>query len=341
MFSPQFTLTAKLAQNLMQIERLYGQLEAWQIPRQLELNLERNNLIKSSYISNSIAGNPLSFAQVTNLLTGRRAPSGRDEREGHNYFALLKRLPRSVALPLRLSTALRLHETLLTGVNDSIAGQIRDKRVIVGGYKAVQGKTRLIVKHEPPFHSRRQIENQLRELLEWFEKDTKLSSLVRVGLFHHRYVFLHPFADGNGRTCRLLTALVLLKLGYRINRYFVLDDYYDLDRVKYSDMLNSADQGDATAWLTYFTDGVKFSLKSALERVKQAVLYLEASERPTNRERVVLEFLTQNLQLISADVVAKFGVSRQQAHKLLTGLVRKGLATKKGSTKNSYYVPKA
>ena len=72
MFKPNFRLTPKLLANITQIERLYGQLEALKIPKILELNLKRDNLIQSAYVSNSIEGNPLSLAEVTNLLLADR-----------------------------------------------------------------------------------------------------------------------------------------------------------------------------------------------------------------------------------------------------------------------------
>lgn len=340
MLTPKFTLTPELVTNLTQIERLYGQLEALRIPKKLELNLERDNLVQSSYISNSIEGNPLSLPEVTNLLLGDRVPANRDEKEVKNYFNLLKTLPDFVAQPLTLQTVRQLHNELLTGVDNNIAGKIRNRRVVVGGYITADGQPGLRIKHEPPFHLQSQIEEHLSELLNWIEIDTQTQSVLKAGIFHHQYVYLHPFEDGNGRTCRLLTALVFLKYGYQINKYFVLDDYYDIDRFQYSDMLSTADKGDKTGWLTYFTDGVKYSLQSALSRVDNALKTVSVEDRPTTREQDVLELLREHQQLTSTDVVDKLNISRQQAHKLLTGLVDKGYADKKGETKNSFYVLK-
>ena len=64
---------------------------------------------------------------------------------------------------------------------------------------------------------------------------------------------------------------------------------------------------------------------------------MSVENRPTAKELEVLELLRDRQQLTSTDVVEHFHVSRQQAHKLLTGLVEKGYAEKKGETKNSYY----
>jgi len=207
----------------------------------------------------------------------------------------------------------------------------------VGGYESVDGIPKLRVRHEPPFHKKFEIEQALVELLEWVEKDTDTSTLLKIGIFHHHHVYIHPFVDGNGRTCRLLTALIFLKYKYQINTYFVLDDYYDLDRFAYSDKLSTADKGDKTEWLTYFSEGVKYSLQSALARVKIAMQSGKVAERPTPKEQEILVYLQSHIEVTSQELVVEFDISRQQAHKLLAGLVDKGFVQKKGDTKGSFY----
>lgn len=337
MFRPKFKLTPHLIANLTQIERLYGQLEGSRIPKKLELNLERDHLIKSTYISNSIEGNPLSLPEVTNLLLGDRVPTNRDEKEIKNYFELLRSLDGYSNKPLSLATITDIHAKLLNSVDNKIAGNIRNTRVVVGWYQPENGIPTLRVKHEPPFHKQKEIEQALLELITWLDQDRDTSPLLKIGIFHHQYVYLHPFVDGNGRTCRLLTALIFLKYKYQINKYFVLDDYYDLDREMYSDKLHTADKGIGTEWLSYFTDGVKYSLQSALARVKTAVQTAEVSARPSPKEQEILTHLQLRNQVTSQDIAREFNVSRQQAHKLLVGLVNKGYIKKMGGTKSSYY----
>ena len=150
-------------------------------------------------------------------------------------------------------------------------------------------------------------------------------------------MIIHPFEDGNGRSCRLLTALIFLKNNYEVNKYFVLDDYYDIDRLLYSDKLHSADSGNKTEWLEYFSDGVKYSLQGALGRAETAVMTLKKEVRPTEKEEQVLNLIQELKEATSSDIAGKLSVSRQQAHKLLRGLVGKGLLKQKGRTKSRYY----
>lgn len=337
MFKPKYDLSTQILGNIARIERLYGQLEALRIPRKLELNLERNNLIQSSYISNSVEGNPLSFPEVTNLLLDDRVPANRNEKEVKNYFDILKSLKDYTHQEFSLLLIKQVHYRLLAGTDNEIAGKIRNKSIVIGRYKKIAGEPRLYIKHEPPFHNQKQIEEALRELNNWVNKEKEIPVAVKSGVFHHQFVYLHPFADGNGRICRLLTALIFLRAGYLINKYFVLDDWYDLDRILYSDKLHSADAGNKTEWLEYFTDGIKYSLQSALGKFKNSLKTLTFENQPTTKEKEVLGVFEETPELTAPELARILKVSRQQAHSLLTSLINKGFLEKKGQTKSSYY----
>ncbi|MFA6475760.1 MAG: Fic family protein [Patescibacteria group bacterium] len=339
-FKPQYQLSPELLVNLNQIERFYGQLESLHLPKTAQLNLERDNLFSSSYISNSIEGNPLSLPEVTNLLLGDRVPTNRDEKEVCNYFDILKNLHTKVDQPLTVQYLLSLHQQLLHGVKDDIAGQIRNQRIVVGHYQRQAGMKKLVVKHEPPSHKQTDIQKSLQCLFHWIAAQPKIPAVVQVGIFHHQFVYIHPFVDGNGRSCRLLTAWLLLKYGYRINKYFVLDDWYDIDRTQYSDKLHTADSGDKTEWLEYFTDGMKYSLQTALAKAQYSIESVEVPKRLSKQQRQVYELLLEQKQLTSQDIVHSLKISRQLAHRVLKALVGKGFAAEKGVTKGKYYILK-
>jgi Fic family protein len=337
MFKPKYKLTSKILSNISQIERFYGQLEAVRTPLKLKLDIEKHNLIQSTYISNSVEGNPLTYPEVTNLLLGDRVPANRNEKEVRNYFDILKKLNDYAYQKLSVPQVLEIHRELLTGTDDKIAGQIRNKEIVVGKYKKIEGEVKLLIKHNPPFYKSEQIEDALKELFGWTNEEKEISAVIKSGIFHHQFVYLHPFEDGNGRISRLFTALILLSNGYLINKYFVLDDWYDIDRILYSDKLHTADGGDKTEWLEYFTDGLKYSLQSALSRYDTSFELMDFKNRPTPKEKEVLKVFETQKELTAPELALKLCVSRQQAHSLLASLINKGYLSKKGSTKSSYY----
>ncbi len=333
MFNPKYELTNELLQNIQEIERLYGQLEGMRAPRSLLLNLERDNLVQSSYSSNKIEGNPLSQIHVTNLLLDERVPTNRDEKEVTNHFNILKSLDKKVGKKFNLNIILELHKELLTGVNDKIRGKIRNALIVVGKYspdKTIQ------VKHNPPFHEEKEIAKAINDLTSWVETTNTLP-ILKAGIFHHQFVYIHPFEDGNGRVCRLSTALLFLKNNYLINKYFVLDDYYDIDRDQYSDKLHSADKGDKTEWLMYFTEGVKYSLQSSLFKIEDGLSKVTFNLRPTKKESEALNIIQKYREITSSTLAEELKVSRQQAFNVLKSLTEKRYIEKFGNTKNSYY----
>lgn len=336
MFKPKYNLTSKLLSSVSAVERLYGQIESLHLPKSLWLNLERNNLVQSSFISNSIEGNALSLAEVTNLLLGGRVPSTRDEKEAVNYFGILKKLPSCRTFDIK--TLLEIHRELLTGVKDKIAGQIRNAAVVVGNRIRTPKGIETIIKHNPPYHKREEIKKHLGELFEWAQESAQILPIIRAGIFHHQYVYLHPFIDGNGRTGRLLTALFLMQNGYQINKYFILDDFYDTDRKLYSDKLSKADRGNLTQWLEYFTDGLKYSLQSAIAKAKNSLSQIAVSMRLTSGESRVLNKFINVGEFTAGDAVKFLKVSRQQVNAIVKGLIEKGRIEKRGgNTKGSFY----
>jgi Fic family protein len=339
MFKPKYTLSSKLLNNIATSERLYGQIEALKLPQKLELNLKRDNLIQSTYASNKIEGNPMTLPEVTNLLLDDRIPVNRDEKEVVNYFSLLEQMDDYKETPLSNELVAKLHKKVFEGVHES-AGEIRDEAVAIGRYTGETGNISFKIKHNPPFHAKAEIAHALDELVKWSKEEQDLPIILKTGIFHHQFVYIHPFEDGNGRVCRILTALLFVQANYHINKYFVLDDYYDIDRNLYSDKLHTADEGDKTEWLEYYSDGVKYSLQSALSKSETAMRTLSMAERPTPKEKEVLEMMLQQPEMTSSEVAEKLEVSRQQAHNLLSALVDKGMIERKGSTKSSYYVLK-
>ena len=116
-----------------------------------------------------------------------------------------------------------------------------------------------------------------------------------------------------------------------------------MDRTEYSDKLHAADQGKLTEWITYFLDGISYSLHAAQGRIDQlsrkTLDDVEGEKRVlvSRREENVLQLVLEQKALKMNDVRRHFDVTRQHAHALLSSLVRKGLLVKYGKTKNSYY----
>ena len=341
MFEPKFAYTPKIVNELATIERLYGQLTAERLIPSLALKLSQENLVLATHHSTSIEGNPLSPQDVTNIVLGDQIPVTKSEKEVKNYFVVLNRVAvlAKKREPITTDLTQKLHHDLMLGLDKDTLGKFRDGPVFVGH----KTKIEVVVKHNPPFHSFKEIENALKDVYEWLIKQDELHPLIKAGIFHHEFAFIHPFFDGNGRLARILTTYYLLYNNYEVSKFFILDDFYDIDRQLYSDTLHSADSGDKTHWLEYFLEGIAVSLQGAIARIndlKQKSLEEVKGEKRvivSSREEEVLQIVLDKKAIKTSDIQNALSVTRQQAHALLHSLVKKGLLEKFGKTKTSYY----
>jgi Fic family protein len=342
MFTPKFTFTPKIITELTTIERLYGQLLGEQLIPSLALQLSQENQILATHYSTSIEGNPLSEMDVTNIILGDQIPVTKSEREVTNYFAVLNTifLKAKKNVPLTPELTKSLHHELMKDIEKKDLGEFRDGGVFVGH----RTMTEIVVKHNPPFHTRVEIEKALTELYDWvMDPKDQTHPLLKAAIMHHHFVYIHPFLDGNGRLARILTAYYLLLKHYEVTKFFILDDYYDIDRQLYSDTLHIADQGDETEWIEYFLEGIAHSLQGAIARInklKQKNMDEVTGEKRvlvTAREEEVLQIVLEKKAVKTTDIQKNLEVSRQQAHALLSSLVKKEILQKFGKTKTSYY----
>lgn len=342
MFEPKFTLTMPIVNTLGTIERLYGQLIGKKLIPSLALRLSEENQVLATHYSTSIEGNPLSPQDVTNVVLGDRIPTTKSEKEVKNYFAVINHLfiLARQQTPITTELTLALHKQLMDGIMQSEdTGHFRDGSVFVGH----KTKTEIVVKHNPPFHTAKEITQALEQVFAWVDKKDEYHPLLKAGVLHHQFAYIHPFFDGNGRMARLLTTYYLLLKHYEVVKYFIVDDYYDIDRYLYSDTLHTADSGDKSAWLAYFLDGIAQSLQGALARIEEMErthldsITGEKRVLVSSREEEVLQIVIEKKAIRTSDIEEAFAVSRQQAHSLLASLVAKGILEKFGSTKTSYY----
>lgn len=341
MYSATFHYTPKIVNELTLIERLYGQLLGEKLVPSMALKLSQENVVLATHHSTSIEGNPLSPRDVTNIILGDQIPTTKSEKEVKNYFAAFNRmfLLTKKRTPITSDLARQLHHELMEGIEEKDSGEFRSAPVFVGH----KTKTEVVVKHNPPFHTASEIEKALFKIYEWLGKEDDLHPLIKAGIFHHEFAYIHPFLDGNGRLARILTSYYLMLRSYEVVRFFILDDYYDIDRSLYSDSLHGADSGDKTTWLEYFLEGIAYSLQAALGRIndlkRTSLEHVTGEKRVlvTAREEEVLQIVIDKKAVRSSDICEALSVTRQQAHALLSSLVKKGIIAKFGKTKTSYY----
>lgn len=138
--------------------------------------------------------------------------------------------------------------------------------------------------------------------------------LIKVALAHHRFGWVHPFGNGNGRVVRLLTYALLIKYGFNVQaggRVLNPTAVFCNDRDKYYSMLALADSGSSEgqeAWCTYVLTGILDELKKVDQLtdfdylrnkiLTPALAYAKQRELITSQEESILH------------IAAKMGVAK-------------------------------
>ena len=342
MFKPKFHYTDKMVRDLTHISAARELILNSPFIPKWEVSLRREAIIRSAHSSTAIEGNRLSLEQVSDLAHGREIMATRkDKQEVLNYLKVLDAIDKLTdGQKLTEKNLLQIHKMVTRGTleNPSDCGSYRDRYVIVGN--RLTGE----VIFRPP--ANKDVPKLMAALIAWLSSPDAqaLDPVIRAGVAHYEFVRIHPFIDGNGRTARVLAALVLYLSGFDTKQFFCLDDYYDSDRPEYYRVLQGVDQKtlDTTHWLEYFVEGVKVSIAA----VKESVVRL-SSERLrktkkgqialTEKQMRIVELINQNGRITNRDVRENFKVSSQAAHKELIKLVEAGVIEAGGRGRSLSY----
>jgi Fic family protein/plasmid maintenance system antidote protein VapI len=176
-------------------------MDSYRIKEALELEY--------TYESNRIEGNTLSLKETDLVINEGITIAGKSMREhleaiNHKEAVeYIKHLIDEKSL-FNERELLNIHNLILRGIDPENAGRYRRLQVMIKGSQ-----------HTPP--QPYMVQKAMEDFFIWFEKEQhSLHPIMLAALVHEKVVSIHPFIDGNGRTCRLLMNLLLLKKGYVI-----------------------------------------------------------------------------------------------------------------------------
>lgn len=161
----------------------------------------------------------------------------------------------------------------LTAEGSKNQGEYRQKEVKIAG-----------ATHLPPDYM--QVNFYMEELFDFINRDDPSQfDLLKTAIAHHRFAWIHPFDNGNGRTVRLLTYAMLVKQGFKVHMGRIINPtaVFCSDRDKYYKNLARADIGDDQGilnWCEYVLAGLKTEVDK-VDRLADYNYLLEKVLRPT------------------------------------------------------------
>lgn len=298
-FEPKFTITSKINKALVEIERVRGFLDAVKLKDEWFVDMRRDALILETHYSTHIEGTALSLGQAKNILEGKKVKGVNldDKIELLNYKKAIDFVSKYLGKedPIIEGLIRELHKMLVKGV--------RGEKADPGSYRKAQNyvvnsKTKEIIYTPPP---PLEVPHLMREFVEWLNQAKDLSPVLIAAIAQFQFVHIHPFLDGNGRTARLLSTLILYKTGYDFKRLFTISEYYDKDRPAYYEAIQSVRHKnmDMTSWLEYFVKGLRDQMVAIKEKgawlVKQDALLRKIKKKGLNpRQEKVVKYLICN-----------------------------------------------
>ena len=255
----RFTPVLDASRLLDDLQRARETLDRYQdSPDAYMGELRRHAIALSVHYSTRIEGNRLTLEQVESLLRGRQiaAPISQQQealnyREAMQYAQVVANA--SFATHLTEETVKTIHflvtKSLPGGYNP---GQYR----FVQNFVINSATQRPLFRPPPPDR----VQPLMEEYVQWLNMSREgLPPYYRAALAHLNFVAIHPFDDGNGRTARILEALVLYLAGCRSQELVSLEAYFGRDTQGYYRAIAASlgpaydpQDRDVTPWTDYY-----------------------------------------------------------------------------------------
>jgi Fic family protein len=258
-------LTSSLYFNFERIREKKLKLDSKRPLPTIALNRLKNDLfVEWSYNSNAIEGNTLSLNETRIVLEDGMTIKGKSLKEHlevsnhHDAIFFLEKLIQKPQ-PITERVVLDLHEIVMLKIEKEFAGRYRNGQVRIGDANFV-----------PP--NALKIDALIEDWIDYINTNPhKLNDIVLSAILHHRFVWIHPFFDGNGRTIRLLMNLFLMQEGYP--PAIILKT----DRKKYYSALNQANNGNFEKLVILICQAIERSLDIYLMAYPDGDEYLPIS----------------------------------------------------------------
>lgn len=226
------------------------------LPKAALSKLREMTTVEMTYHSNAIEGNTLTLKETRLVLEEGITVSGKpmkDHLEAINHRNALDFLETLIKRKaVEEADILRLHAIISKDIEREFAGRYRQGQVRVAG-----------ASFTPPNYVK--VPGLIKKLILWInENENKIHTIELASLAHHRFVIIHPFFDGNGRTARLLMNLILIRRGYPPTIVPVTE------RRRYFNALEKADAGDPAPFANLTAHFVELSLDRYLAAIGQA-----------------------------------------------------------------------
>ncbi len=292
------------------------------LPSETLKSLREYYRVGLTYTSNAIEGNSLTESETKVVIEDGLTIEGKPLREiyeavGHaKAYDFLHEITEKEQL--EEEDILTLHRIFYQQIDPEKAGVFRNVKVFISGSRyAVSPVTR--------------IAEDMCKLVSWYNRnEKKLHPIELAAELHLRFVFIHPFIDGNGRVSRLIMNLALLRNGFSIALIPAIL------RHEYIRSLEAA-HTDKSIFIDFIADRVIATQSDLLRLLKSQDDTVNDTVKLSMTERVVLDAIRSFPTFTYEQLANQCLLSRPTIARTLKTLQNRNLIRRIGSDKTGHW----
>lgn len=272
-FKPVYTINSAIAKYLMRIEAAKEKVGLLPVNPTVLASLRETAKLYTTHYSTLIEGNQLKPDEIKEIIQHEEHFPGRerDEQEVKGYYAALAQLEQYAAQnhPITEKVIQILHALVMSN------GRTRSKPTPYrDGQNVIKDSGSGMIVYMPP--ESKDVPGLIRNLVSWIKQSEELPCPIVAAIAHYQFATIHPYYDGNGRTSRLLTTLILHLGGYDLKGLYSLEEYYAKNLLGYYRAISIGPshnyyfgraESDITDWVEYFMEGMAFAFEKVVAQM--------------------------------------------------------------------------
>jgi Fic family protein len=244
------------------------------ISKEQELRIMQKFKLDWNYHSNHLEGNSLTYGETKALILFNITAQGKPlkdhiEMTGHDEAVKWIYDVVKDEYPLTENFIRELHSLLLkeSFYVDAITpeGLPTLKKIEIVKYKSIPNHAQTVTGEIFRFATPEETPAKMYDLIQWFSEKKKtedINPIILATEFHYRFIRIHPFHDGNGRTARILMNFILMQFGYP--PVIIKTE----DKATYFSVLRLADADDIKPFIKYISDNLIHSIEIMIRGAK-------------------------------------------------------------------------
>lgn len=339
-----YVITPYLLNLITKVARESGFIEGLRLSSGMRENLVQKAYDLEAYYSSHIEGAASTLEDALNFMKKRQAYTSDEGLQMivNNRFAL-EYAAEQFGKPITNELICKLQYILTENTH-------KERPITRGGYRHgpvyIVNSMGQVVYEGPPFEK---VPAMMDSFIKWINEETTTDPIIKAGIVHLYFVHVHPFDDGNGRTARALSNLVLANSGLKFINILSLSDYFDHKRPRYYKAIQDVrmHEMDLTYFLIFYSEALSAkveAIKGELEKEKRIenlkeILPVEVYKKLNGRQKKMIKLMAKSGEEMTTKKYLKINkCSDETARKDFTQLMEFGLIRSEGKGRETRYV---